>query len=282
MTSIPKRCFTFWQGRNFSKLHYYTIYSLVKYNPGLEIVVYTSRSVNEQVVTWDTDEHAIEITNRVPFTSVYNFGEQVKVVTVDLQREYGISNEISVVHKADFIRIAKLYEHGGVWFDFDILFIRPIPDTIFEKTTTELFYFNLFFVDGKVLVIPTGFIAARANLPILKELLEHAMTESMKPGGYQKIGPELWTSTFIKHKDSLTNAVVLDRNIVYPYDHNEVEDLVSNGGVDRVKPNTVGIHWFNGSMHIKKFINRDRRTILYPARCPLNKYIRFVETEPFL
>jgi hypothetical protein len=237
--------------------------------------------VNEQVVTWTTDEHRVDITNRVPFSSIHKFGESVKIVTVDLQKEYGISNEISVVHKADFIRIAKLYEHGGIWFDFDILFIRPIPDTIFEKTTTELFYFNLFFVDGKVLVIPTGFIAARPKLPILKELMDIALRESMDLGSYQKIGPDLWTSVFIKHKDMLTNTVVLDADVVYPYNDGNVEDLISNGGLDRVKPNTIGIHWFNGSVHIKKFINRDRRTILYPSRCPLNKYIRMVETNPF-
>lgn len=278
--SVPKLCFTFWQGHNFSKLHYYTIYSLVKYNPDLEIIVYTSTSLKEQVVTWTTDEHSIDITNRVPFSSIHNFGERIKIVNVDLQREYGISNEISVVHKADFIRIAKLYEHGGVWFDFDILFIRPIPNTIFEKTTTELFYFKMVF-DGNLLVIPTGFIAAIPKLPVFKELMDIALRESVHPGGYQKIGPDLWTIVFLKNEDMLRKAVVLDRNIVYPYDSNEVEDLISNGGVDRVKPNTIGIHWFNGSVHTKKFINRDRRTILYPSRCPLNKYIRMVETKPF-
>ena len=281
MSAIPRRCFTFWQGHNFSKLHYYTIYSLVKYNPNLEITVYTSTSVNEQVVTWTTDEHSIDITNRVPFSSIHNFGERVKIVPVDLQKEYGISNEISVVHKADFIRIAKLYEHGGVWFDFDILFIRPIPDTIFEKTTTELFYFNLFFGEGTILVIPTGFIAARPKLPIVKKLLDCAMCEVMNSDSYQKIGPHLWTSVFIQHKDSLTNAEILDNNIVYPYTDNQVEELVTSGSLDRVKPNTIGIHWFNGSVHIKRFINRDRRTILYPSRCPLNNYMRLVETEPF-
>jgi hypothetical protein len=280
MDAIPKRCFTFWQGHNFSKLHYYTIYSLVKYNPNLEITVYTSTSVNEQVVTWTTDEHSIDITNRVPFSSIHNFGESVKIVDVDLQTEYGISNEISVVHKADFIRIAKLYEHGGIWFDFDILFIRPIPNTIFEKTTTELFYFKMVF-NGNLLGIPTGFIAARSKLSVVKKLLDRAMCEVMNPDSYQKIGPDLWTSVFIEHKDSLMNAEILDHNIVYPYDHHEVEDLLSNGGLDRVTPNTIGIHWFNGSVHTKKFINRDRRTILYPSRCPLNKYIRMVETNPF-
>lgn len=37
-------------------------------------------------------------------------------------------------HHADFIRLEKLLEHGGVYADIDTLFVRPIPDALFEKS----------------------------------------------------------------------------------------------------------------------------------------------------
>lgn len=39
----------------------------------------------------------------------------------------------SYAHEADFIRLEKLIEHGGVYADMDTLFVNPIPDRLFEK-----------------------------------------------------------------------------------------------------------------------------------------------------
>jgi len=37
-------------------------------------------------------------------------------------------------HHADFIRLDKLLEHGGVYADLDTLFVSPIPDALFERS----------------------------------------------------------------------------------------------------------------------------------------------------
>jgi hypothetical protein len=37
-------------------------------------------------------------------------------------------------HHADFIRVEKLLEHGGVYADMDTLFLRPLPDELFEHS----------------------------------------------------------------------------------------------------------------------------------------------------
>jgi hypothetical protein len=36
-------------------------------------------------------------------------------------------------HHADFVRLDALIEHGGVYADIDTLFLRPLPDSLFEE-----------------------------------------------------------------------------------------------------------------------------------------------------
>jgi len=249
----------------------------VKYNPGVDIIVYTSSSPRDVLVDWETDEHSIPIVNTVPFSSLNDFAGRIKIIHVDFQEEYGISNDISVVHKADFLRIAKLYEHGGIWFDFDILFIRPIPLFIFSRSGTHMYFFHYSYS------IPTGFIACRANISIMEEMLTRAKQLVMEPGGYQKIGPTLWTTVFIENINSLRNHVCLDTDIIYPYEATTIhETLKIAGGVNKITERTVGIHWYNGSKAIKNFINKPKNSVMYPSQCILNQYIHKVHTDLFL
>jgi hypothetical protein len=44
-----------------------------------------------------------------------------------------ISRKLRYAHHADFIRLEKLLEHGGVYADIDTLFVRPIPEALYEK-----------------------------------------------------------------------------------------------------------------------------------------------------
>jgi len=43
-----------------------------------------------------------------------------------------IGNKLRYAHHADFIRLDKLIEYGGVYADIDTLFVRPLPDHLFE------------------------------------------------------------------------------------------------------------------------------------------------------
>lgn len=249
----------------------------MKYNPGIEIIVYTSSSSKDILVDWKTDEHSVPIVNTVPFSSLNDFRSRIKIVHVDFQEEYNISNDISVVHKADFLRIAKLYEHGGVWFDFDILFIRPIPAFIFGVSPTKLFCF--YYLN----CIPTGFLASRPKTDIMELLVVRAKELVMEPGGYQKIGPDLWTTMVRDNSHLLIDITRLTVDIIYPYEPHSIHEILKiAGGVNRVTENTIGIHWYNGSTAIKNFINKSVNSLMYPHRCILNQYIHKVRTDPFL
>lgn len=61
----------------------------------------------------------------------------VEVDTVDFVSTFQYENRLvrkySYAHHADFIRLEKLFEHGGVYADMDTLFVNRIPERLFSK-----------------------------------------------------------------------------------------------------------------------------------------------------
>ena len=130
------------------------------------MTIYTSKFPSNKLVDWTTHEHKVQVRGTRSLED-FKGNEKVKLQEIDFESEYTVSNEISVVFKADFIRIAKLYEHGGMWFDMDILFVKPFPEVLFEseEDLSVCFYQN---------TIPTGLILSKPNLSALKFLLDSA------------------------------------------------------------------------------------------------------------
>jgi hypothetical protein len=45
-----------------------------------------------------------------------------------------VPEQYRYAHHADFVRLAALVEHGGVYADLDTLFLRPFPDELFHES----------------------------------------------------------------------------------------------------------------------------------------------------
>ena len=249
---IPKIVFTYWEGDQLSELHYLTIYSLHKYNPELDIIIYTDETPKNILREWNTPEHSIDIQKKIPLSNLIDINpNKIFLKPINFQKEYDFDNNISIVFKADFIRIAKLYKHGGIWFDMDILFFKPIPDFFFQEKV-EAFIFN--YSD----VIPTGFLASIPKSKYLENLYEESLEIIKKKNlnNYQKIGPIIWLEEYKKlNKKEYTNLIkTLDNSLVYPFLWNQLDKLFKKSNAI-IPENTFGIHWYNGAPITKEFIN---------------------------
>ena len=275
---IPRVCFTFWEGSQFSPLHYATIYSLHKLNPDMDIVIYSSKSFNDNLIAWDSGEQGVPLTNVRRMGLVSRISPNVKIVYIDFKAEYGLDNNISPVFKADIIRICKLHEHGGLWFDFDILFIKPIPSFFFESDDVDMFYFIWAAKDGSWSRFTTGIVASIPGTDLLTRLRNVVVDIAKDIGnrGYQKLGPVLWNNTVLGlGYDINKTSRLLSNDLVYPYDWLTVTELVTTNK-DRVSSDTFCIHWFNGNNEVRKFQNELNLESINPAKSTLHKYLHKV------
>jgi hypothetical protein len=248
---IPKIVFTYWEGDQLSILHYFTIYSLHKYNPDLDIIIYTDKNPKNILREWDTHEHSINIEKKMPLSKLIEINpEKILLKPINFQEEYNFDNNISIIFKADFTRISKLYEHGGIWFDMDILFIKPIPDFFFNEDVDS----HIFIYSG---VIATGLLTASPKCSFLEKLFNGSLEIINKKelNNYQKIGPIIWIQEYNKlNEEEKREIKILDNSLVYPYIWNQLEMLFKNKNTT-VPENTFGIHWYNGALMTKEFIN---------------------------
>lgn len=244
--TIPKILFTYWEGKSFSYLHYLTILSLHKYNPDMNITVYTSKYENDKFIQWYSGEHSVDIQNKVDFRTILNISDKITIKEIDFESEYGINNRLSCVYKADMIRIIKSYEHGGMWFDFDILFIKPIPESFFvnDADIITCTYYN---------IVATGLCCCKPNTSILKNIVD-SVYEILKESTnlYQQFGPDIWTR-WLLHTPYNNKIVYFEKNQIYPY-YASLMDTIYYNNV-QLPEETWAIHWYNGAKCSKIFIN---------------------------
>jgi hypothetical protein len=268
---IPKIAFTFWEGLQFTHLHLYTLQSLHHYNPDLEIRVYYSEkpdtyiNTNDQSIVHIYQEHRthhsgvnIEQSNCVPIHSITTI-PNVTLYPIQVEQEIGSTYQLSTILRADIVRILKLYEHGGIWFDMDILFIKPLPDFLFSVDVSMwlFMYAN---------TIPTGFLCSTPRNKGIETILAECKTLVQSvyiTNDFQQFGPNLWIRCFQSYPQMFENCLFLQEEYIYPYTWEE-PSLFFMTTDDKCTSDTFGIHWFNGHPHTRQFLGcftNDKETI---------------------
>lgn len=234
------------------------------------MIIYTSKIQNNKLKQWDGNEDSSNIDKRITMNQILEISNNIKLEYIDFEKEYNIQNDISRVYKADFTRIAKLYEHGGMWFDFDILFIKPVPNDIFEKGFThKLLYFRYRYCN----TIPTGLIFSSPKNEIITLLFNNACNKIRNlDNNYQQIGPNLWSDIFNENQDKITDCLCGSEKMVYPYLWNDIFDIFYSLN-DKTTEETFGIHWYNGDNLTKKYMNEFDINNIDPNKNIFEKYL---------
>jgi mannosyltransferase OCH1-like enzyme len=264
--SIPKIAFTFWEGSQFTYMHALTIVTFQKYNPDFKIIIYISYKKDNTLVMWSTNEQKKQYNNIYDINLLKNI-PNIEFIEVDLCKLLNYDGILSSVWKSDIIRLMKLYEHGGMYIDFDILFIKKVPESLFVM---DKIMFNTYHK-----VINNAIIISNKNNHILKILIDEIM-KIINDGNikdiYMQFGPTLITKVIKGNKELENDVYYIPNDMTCPYLWNEMDKLFLTN-IDKITKNTFCIHWYNGAIISRNYCSNFDITKINKNNCIFEKLL---------
>lgn len=262
MHNIPKILHLYWENRPMSWLQMQTVVTFHRWNPEWEICIYVPIQKDVSTVQYIPDYTGIDY-----FPKVRKL-DYVSIIPVDVTK-YGISDKLHNILRSDIFRYKVLYEAGGVWSDFDILWLKPM-ERIFQVEGTlgnpiqemqaSVCRFNTMDQHHNISVL-----LAQPNHPVYEYLITQCDKIQKRYTGrevelhHQHFGTDLWDKTWPTFADMASQfkgLVAFPYKTFYPYSIFHLEDLYEERKVINVMDsNVLCIHWFNGHKLSKQFIN---------------------------
>jgi len=146
--------------------------------------------------------------------------------------------KLGIVHRSDCTRYHELAERGGLYFDTDIIFIRPIPESYLAHDYVVP-------LDSLGKLIHIALLGSRPGLPFFQLISEIARRQFDRREviSYQGLG----VSLLKKYQSMLSKQDVLwaPLDLLIPVEWNETHRLW-NGDQVQLSENAIGVHWFGG------------------------------------
>ena len=249
---IPKILHLYWDGSPMSKLQTLTPITFHKQNPDWKINLY----IPKQKYTGD-DKYVPVYTGKDYFEKL----SYVNIIEFDL-KDYGIREDLHDILRSDIFRYQILYEQGGMWSDFDVLWLKPISHIkdVDHVNNIKKFGFNVCFFDDIILHHNIGILLSIKNHPFYKNLINQTAIECSKNKklSHQIFGVDLWHNLYpslSKLLKKYDDCLGIKYKTFYPYSIFALNKLYKNNDISVIDDNTICIHWFNGHSLTKEYIN---------------------------
>lgn len=248
MKNIPKICHLTWtKGSVMSLLQTFTVVSFHKYNPDWRIIVHL---VQKSIAEIGKNTYVPDYSGKDYFHLIEKMS-YVEIDEVNLS-EMGITYEDKAsMQISDILRIRYLYEVGGVYSDFDMIWLKPMskfskikctgnPDD-FETTACFFEYTRGHHNNSNIVSEPHG--------KYLASIIE-AQNTLLPPYSHQAFNTDLLQSlypTFYYIASDYPRVIAIHYNTFYPYSIYALSDLYAANDLKPImKEGVIGLHWFNG------------------------------------
>ena len=271
MKNIPKICHFLWtKGAALSWLQLLSIISFRRYNPDWEIVLYLTKQTPGEL---GVNTYVPDYTGNDYFKLIEKL-DYVKIKEIDLVAE-GIGLDKHGILASDILRVRLLHELGGVYSDFDTLWLKPMSE--FKNIhcignpgnfeTTACFYE---FTKGHH---NNSNIISESHGAYLQSIIEEQNNIKPPYNDYQVFNSSLLNRKYPDY-NSITIAyprvLAIDYKTLYPYSTFEMERLFVYEDLTPIEDRgVIGIHWFNGNRLSKLYVNRDR-----PLDCSMTTILK--------
>lgn len=228
-------------------------------NPDWEILVYVpaERSTSEQdyIPDYTGEDYFSEVTEK----------DYVQVVQADFE-SLGVTIEIPDILRSDILRYHLLHEHGGLWSDFDVLWMKPVSalsEVVTVGARAENWGATVCFSNDTHGWHNIGILAAMPGHPLYAELFDACQKklQYLKGGeklDHQEFGVNILNRLYPTLADiqrKYPDVAGISYDSFYPYGIQEMELLWEQNDLSRLKDHTLAVHWFNGHKLSKRFIN---------------------------
>ena len=239
LKKIPKVLHVYWGGKNMSFLRHLTIVSFRQYNPDWRIKIHTPKKIYKGNPTWDTLEYSRSFKMSGEYLKQLN-NYDVEFVEHDFE-SYGFQSDIPETFKADYLRYRLLSTEGGVWSDFDILYLQPITMASFNNAKNSNVDTGLYIENGLPHI---SFLFSSVNNPMYIKL-EALAKERLNLSDYQSIGAKLFSLPEMQINQLPIKLCKIDKNSIYYFEWKRLNDIFINEAP--YPEDAVGIHWFAGT-----------------------------------
>lgn len=251
--NIPKIAHFYW-GKNaaMSFIQYLTIKTFKTHNPDWEVRLSIPKFPSLTTATWTSGEQQGVNLEFDFFYKVEKIVDTINKIDFDV---LGFSNNVSEIHKSDFIRLHLLATEGGLWSDMDIFYLEPMASLKLPKNIN----LGVVYQDHNSIIYHLiGFMLASKSNEYYKHLLDNSLMY-YKQDEYQSIGANLINNLLptiksIEKNFPNLNVCNLNMEIVYTYNHFNLDNLITENEMNLITNNTIGIHWFNGNPKVKNYI----------------------------
>ena len=260
MDNIPKILHLYWDRSPMAWLQTLTVTTFHKLNPDWEINVYLPKQNY-----FGKAKYIPDYTGKDYFYLLEEL-DYIKIISIDVQK-YGIDSDIHNILRSDIFRYNVLYDIGGVWSDFDVIWLRPIVDinscksvglvptremgaSVCRYKTIEDFH-NI------------GILISRKGHPMYEFLIDQTTSIQGKNQNrdfltHQAFGVEMLNSLWPSLNDTIaqfTDVVGIPYSVFYPYSVLNLGQLYVETDLSVISKNTLCVHWFNGHILSKNYIN---------------------------
>ena len=251
MYNIPKILHLYWDRSPMSRLQVFTIETFRNLNPDWKINVYIPKQKYIGDQEYVPEYTGIDCFNLV--TDMY----LVNIIEFDLI-DYGIREDLHNILRSDIFRYHILYNQGGVWSDFDVIWLKPISYidnigtmVVFSEDTKGWHNISVMYSSPK-----HPFYENLINETIRLQNLQLEVYD------HQAFGTEM-LNVLYPDLESITNnfldVVGLKYSTFYPYGIFELDKLYDQVDLTPLYSNNVMcIHWFNGHQLSKDYVNQNK------------------------
>ena len=260
MDRIPKKLHLYWDKSPISKLQVFTAESFHRHNPDWKIYLYTP------IQDYKGNEHYIPDYKGKDFFPLLKKLDYIEVVEVDISK-YHIRSDLHNILRSDIFRYNMLYEEGGMWSDFDIIWLKPISDmnniNCIGKSSIRGMGANVCFYNMTTGHHNISVLFSVQKHGLYKELIERAnqiQNENKVRYDHQEFGVDIWKQLYNTFQDVMNvypDVVGVPYATFTPYGIFNLDMLYKKIDLSVITNNVIGVHWFNGHILGKRYINEN-------------------------